>query len=316
MDQDEQRAAVHLLLLFHQGNLLLVGLEVLDDHDASDRVALVHQFALNQVGLVLIADIVVDIALGQIELFLIVQQFSIGQRLLRVAIDQRLIDTGIGQEDIARGHTVQTVGLLHHRHTLTEGRDVMLLELDDGLDGIGIGLGTIVTGGVLVFLDMSLDLIDPSLRLLEVVVQLGMGQSQIDEGQSVGLVFRAFDLFGRLLEFLHGPRDITTGAVHVAHHVRNEIALLGGLLLGPQLLAHLAGNEIGIADVHTTKVEHSPTDPGLIDGIHVFLLERMFMKITTGAVEHIRIVLSAGFPHGHLEPSVFGRIFTERSLCR
>ena len=292
-----------------------MSLQVIDDHDARDGVSLVHQFPLCKEGLVLITNIIIDIALHQVQLFFIVQLLSLFQRPLYIAVEQDLIDTGIRQEYIPRWYRVTAVGLLHLRQTLTEPRNIMQLELNDRFQRIGIGLGAVVVARVLMLLQMRLRLIDPMLGLLQIVVQLRVGKGQIDEGQSVRLILRTLDCLRCLLEFLHGTRDVTTSTIYMPHHVRHEVALLCRVLVLSQFLTHLTGDQVGIADIHPSEVEHRPADPGLTGRIYVFFRQRMLVKIPTGFIEHFRIVLSARSPHGYLQASVFCRIFTHFSLC-
>ena len=146
---------------------------------------------------------------------------------------------------------------------------------------------------------MRLRLVNPMLGLLQVVVQLCMGKGQIDEGQSVGLIMRTLDGLRRLLEFLHGTRDVTTSTVHVTHHVRHKVALLYGVSVIDQFLTHLTSDEVGIADIHPSEIEHRSANPGLTDRIHIFLCQRVLMEVPACLIEHFRVVLSAGCPHGY-----------------
>ena len=269
-----------------------------------------HQLTLRHESFLVIADIAVDVTLQQILLLQVRQGFSLSQRRLLPFVQQRLVDTGIGREKVARGHPVQFLCLLHLIDALAEGRIILLFEPHDGLDGIDIRQTSVEVPRILMPHQFLLGHVEPIEGLLQVVVQMHMRQGEIDKGHTVALKPSPLDLLCRLQELRLGTWDITTGIIDVAHHVRDKVTSFIGILATLDVTLQSLGDMIGRRDIHPTQTVHDTAHPRRAGFQQVIVGLGMLQIGLTGIIDHLLFVLETRLPHSLLQLSVLKGILT------
>ena len=246
-----------------------------------------HQFALSHKGFLVITDIAVDVTPQQILLFQVREGLCLGQSLILTFFQQCFIDAGIRRKEIGGRRLVHVLGLLHLVYAPLKGIVIFLLEHHNCPDGIDIGQTPVEVPRISVFSQHFFRHIKPVKGLRQTVIQMYMRQGEIDKGQTVILKPRSLDLFSRLQEFRLGTGYITTGVIHMSHHIRHEVPSFLSELIALYVTFQSLNDMVGRRNIHFAQTIHDAAHPGCAGFKHIVISHGMLTKSQTSIIDHL-----------------------------